>query len=274
MRIAFLYSAQDVAGANLARAIRSLVDSTTQWPATPFLCELAWSLGSVDAALLRAEDDVIDLEEADLARCGADEIVFLSRHSSRSGERCVCVHAIGNFGTAQLGGRDGMLVPVRPARLTQITRALVGNEERLETYRVSLEATHHGPYTRIPSVFLEIGSDMESWKDEGIADVIAKIVVETLQRPIEAREACFGIGGNHYCASFMPLIERFDFAGACANFNCGDLSEEHIEQIRTFADTFVVDDRNLGRHKRHVHEVLEQTKAPYVRVRDLRISHP
>ncbi|MFW5661652.1 MAG: D-aminoacyl-tRNA deacylase, partial [Oceanicaulis sp.] len=98
---------------------------------------------------------------------GFDLIIFLSKHAARSRNDAMCVHAVGNFGSAQLGGKDGMLVPTDPAILTALYRALKERAPRtaVGSYEVSLEAVHHGPFSEAPVIFYELGASEENWED-------------------------------------------------------------------------------------------------------------
>jgi D-aminoacyl-tRNA deacylase len=46
--------------------------------------------------------------------------------------------------------------------------------------QITLEATHHGPITNKPTMFLEIGSTEEYWKRQDAAQVMALVSVKKL----------------------------------------------------------------------------------------------
>ncbi|MEM2934767.1 MAG: D-aminoacyl-tRNA deacylase, partial [Candidatus Thermoplasmatota archaeon] len=85
-----------------------------------------------------------------------DTLVFASRHASLQNRKTLSVHAIGNFGVAEYGGKDGKLIGCNPFLMLSALKIL--KEKNLENYEVCYEATHHGPYLEKPSFFIEVGS--------------------------------------------------------------------------------------------------------------------
>jgi len=124
-------------------------------------------------------------------------VIFASRHKSASNMRALTIHPIGNFGKAEMGGRDRTLVPAAPHEMTLALKELVKSAAGLK-YQVSLEATHHGPYLRTPTFYIEIGSDEEAWKEPEPGRVIAEAIFEVLTAGISADPIAVGIGGGHY----------------------------------------------------------------------------
>ncbi|MBE3115987.1 hypothetical protein IMZ68_02160 [Candidatus Bathyarchaeota archaeon] len=96
----------------------------------------------------------------------AELIVFISRHSSRSGKPTLTVHTPGNFAEAELGGLSRS-VSVSPAiAMLDALKALSYYKERFSlNYEVSYECTHHGPSLNVPSMFVELGSCEKQWVD-------------------------------------------------------------------------------------------------------------
>ena len=56
-------------------------------------------------------------------------------------------------------------------RLHQLKKESAGSVSVPEGFGVSLEATHHGPYLRAPSLFIEIGSTEAEWERTDAAEV-------------------------------------------------------------------------------------------------------
>ena len=137
-----------------------------------------------------------------------DEVVFISKHSSDAGVDSLTVHPIGNFGEAKYGGKDGKLVPASPHSMSSAFHIL---REKAENYGVddrfdiSFEATHHGPYLETPTYYIEIGSDIESWKDDEAGRVIAETVLEVEDRTEKDDPVAICIGGGHYTPRFTDL---------------------------------------------------------------------
>jgi len=141
--------------------------------------------------------DRIDEEVRAALDLGTEEIeavVFLSKHRAESGTRSLTVHPIGNLGAADLGGRPKTLVPAAPEFMTEALRT-VGRRSQGLGFRVTFEATHHGPYLASPAFFYELGSAPEDWGNAGAARALAEALMETRPGPVPVG---IGIGGGHY----------------------------------------------------------------------------
>jgi len=92
-----------------------------------------------------------------------DDVIFLSKHTAASGTRSLTVHPIGVpwlADTTRTGGLPGRCVPPHQ-EIAQLYRKLLSEvKERslADKYQVTLEATHHGPFSEVPCCFVEIGS--------------------------------------------------------------------------------------------------------------------
>jgi D-aminoacyl-tRNA deacylase len=124
-------------------------------------------------------------------------VIFASRHKSASNMRTLTIHPIGNFGKAEMGGRDRTLVPAAPHDMTFALRELVKRGGGLK-YQISFEATHHGPYLETPTFYIEIGSDEEAWKDREAGRVIAQTIFQVLTAKVPENPIAVGVGGGHY----------------------------------------------------------------------------
>ncbi len=121
-------------------------------------------------------------------------VVYLSKHRSESRTPSLTVHAIGNPGDADFGGRPATLVTAAPTWMTAALRRLARAAEGLP-YEVTFEATHHGPYLEAPTFYIEQGSTEKEWRDPEAARAIARTLLGL--RPLEAPSA-IGLGGGHY----------------------------------------------------------------------------
>jgi len=138
-----------------------------------------------------------------------EAITYLSRHRSESGSKSLTVHPIGNYRQADFGGRAKTLVPSAPSIMTGTLRELRNVATDLD-YSISYEATHHGPFLKTPTFFIEIGSTMTEWSDLAAAKSIATAI---LNAKIGKGPIGIGIGGGHY----MPRITDVAL-GRIANF--------------------------------------------------------
>lgn len=202
---------------------------------------------------------------------GFDLVVFCSTHRAASENHALTVHSIGNFGSADLGGRPGTLVPTHPGILTALYRALRARspETAIARYEVSLEATHHGPFAETPSIFYELGASEENWNDVEAGCIMAEVLAETLPAPIEPRGSFFGLGSNHYCAGFDRLTDRFDFAGSCPKHALADVTPDQLRWIADRYDRIVLDWNSMGPEKRRIVRLLEELGIAYDRRKKL-----
>ncbi len=139
-----------------------------------------------------------------------DEVVYISKHSSEAGVDSLTVHPIGNYGEAKYGGKEGKLVPASPHNMTRafhILREKAEKEDIQDEYKISFEATHHGPFLETPTYYIEIGSDIDSWKDDRAGKVIAETVIEVKKRRSEDEPVTICIGGGHYTPRFTELAK-------------------------------------------------------------------
>jgi len=136
-----------------------------------------------------------------------DFVVFISRHSSTSGRPTLSVHTPGNLGNAQYGGisREISISPANAMREALKKMMKITQEKELD-YEISYEGTHHGPSLNVPTMFAELGSSAEQWKDECAADVVAHATMEAISTfgSFPARTV-LGIGGPHYNPKFTHL---------------------------------------------------------------------
>lgn len=178
--------------------------------------------------------DNIDLEFAEKTGEMSEAVIFASKHRSESGLKTLTVHPIGNFATAELGGRDRELVPPAPHLMTSALRVLSEEAKNLNyMYKISFEATHHGPYLTKPSFFIEIGSDENAWNDKKAGESIARTILRiTEKRPYE-NPVAVGIGGGHYAPRFteLALARQIDFAHIVPNYHINALGDEMIDKI-------------------------------------------
>lgn len=159
--------------------------------------------------------DKIDKKLENYLNVEFDEVVYISKHSSEAGVDSLTVHPIGNLGEAKYGGKDGKLVPAAPHSMTQAFHTLKKRAKKegvQNEYKVSFEATHHGPYLETPTYYIEIGSDLESWKDERAGKVIADTVKEVININEIEGPVAICIGGGHYTPRFTDLAKNHKVA--------------------------------------------------------------
>ncbi len=168
-----------------------------------------------------------------------DQIIFLSRHStlSENKPKCMTVHAIGNWGIAELGGKDHKVVKTDPILMRLLLIELKKNKPKeIKEYEVKQEATHHGPYLEESTLFYEIGSCENDWKNKLVSKYMIKILIENIKdynkEEIKNKNQwieAVGFGGSHYCTRFNRLTfninNKYCFGHVVANYGV-----KHVEE--------------------------------------------
>jgi D-aminoacyl-tRNA deacylase len=170
-----------------------------------------------------------------------EHIIFISRHTSKTGNPTLTVHPIGNYGAADFGGKSKTLVDASPVLMTQLLRNLKKNAKLAKLYhKVCFEVTHHGPYLKTPTLFVEVGSNEEEWKKIKPARIVAKSVIELLESYInnelfiEKSPVIIGLGGGHYAPRFtdVALEKKVSFGHMIPMYHIegGNIDEEMVEK--------------------------------------------
>ena len=112
------------------------------------------------------------------------EIIFPSRHSAASGNASLTLHPIGTMQVPHdqapdYGGKAADCPPPNP-RIAAWWREMNRVAGDLEDFDLSLETTHHGPWVETPSLFIEIGSTIDTWGHLEAAEVLAGIIYRGL----------------------------------------------------------------------------------------------
>jgi D-aminoacyl-tRNA deacylase len=139
--------------------------------------------------------------------------IFLSRHRSKTGEPTLTVHPIGNFSDADFGGQPKTLVTCAPRMMTHLLRLIKKNLQPTDLeYKVCYEVTHHGPFIKVPTLFVEVGSTEIQWQQKEPASIIATSLLELLTTYQYEEEfpkdipILLGIGGGHYAPRFTDVV--------------------------------------------------------------------
>jgi D-aminoacyl-tRNA deacylase len=143
-----------------------------------------------------------------------DYYVFASRHRSESGARTLTVHVTGNLtDKAEVGGKPRELAFCNPDAMKVALRELEkGRKEKGLDYKVSMEATHHGPTElKKPVLFVEVGSTEVEWQDEKAVEVVAGAALAAAENKEKFTRA-IGIGGNHYAPVHTKAVLKSDVA--------------------------------------------------------------
>jgi len=188
-----------------------------------------------------------------------DCIIVLSPHKSREGKPMLTAHFPGNWGKAEMGGKDRTLNIAHGSMLKRIIWEIETQNRKLGLdWPVLIEADHHGPLAKVPMIYVEIGSSEKEWGNPLAAQVVAEAVNNAVSKP-ETRnptpetsgktqnprpetatktqntkpETIFGVGGGHYAREFTKLVlERDDLAVGhiCPKYAIDSLDEDTFRQ--------------------------------------------
>lgn len=160
-------------------------------------------------------ENIVQEEVKEYGLTSIDSIFFATRHKSVAKIPTLTCHTPGNFVKADYGGVDGQVSPSNPIFQKKVLNEIMNLSKALEvSFEVSLEATHHGPLTGLPTTFIEIGSDETYWGIKEAGEVIASAIYKSIS--YSEKEKSFriaaGIGGGHYCPKFTEIMLNTDIA--------------------------------------------------------------
>jgi len=174
-----------------------------------------------DSEILIAEISVDSIYAEKLEdKFKAELFIFASRHSAESGIPALLTHTPGNWTEdANLGGIPRKIAIASPKSLKTAVIELnkLVREENLYGYKVGLEVTHHGPYIEnTPTMFIELGSTEENWRDEKaayiVSEAIMKVAEDRFKRQNKNYKVAIGLGGPHYAPTFTKKILETEYA--------------------------------------------------------------
>lgn len=197
--------------------------------------------------------------EGEAEKCTAEAIIYCSKHQSAAGVHSLTIHFTGNWNTADFGGKNSELSIAAPSIAKSLFKEL---KKRAGDWEVTLEATHHGPKISKPSLFIEIGSNEEMWKDKEAG----KIIAETILHGISGKKytVALGLGSTHYPATYNRIMAETDIAIAhiCPKHKLKYFDEQMLEKAlkasSELADIVLLDWKGMGEEKRRIVQLLEK----------------
>ena len=183
----------------------------------------------------------IDKEIEQKLQIKPKQIIFISRHRSKTGEPTLTTHPIGNYAEAQFGGKTKTLIPSSPRLTTELLRIINKNAKQEKTYhKICFEVTHHGPYLKTPTLFAEVGSTQEEWIKQEPSDIVAKSLLNLFDKylyeedPPKDIPVLLGLGGGHYAPRFteVALNKKCAFGHMIPNYHIqpGNINYEIIQK--------------------------------------------
>lgn len=219
------------------------------------------------------DDEIIYTENLDLDKIDEyDFIIFASKHRSGKGEKALTIHPVGNWKEARYGGRVGKVSKTSALFQKQLFEKLKANSEKynLKEYDITMEATHHGPLIDKPSIFIEIGSTENEWKDRKAGFIIAKTIVDIMEdfKENPYNEVAFAIGGPHYCPNFnkIQLKSNVAISFVIPSYSLPITKEmimEAMEKTEEEVDFALLDWKSLGNAEQR-NEVIKVLEDNYI----------
>lgn len=188
-------------------------------------------------------------------------IVVASRHWAQSGKPSLTLHPTGNFGKAMYGGRPKELQFTSPQPMRNIYFELSRNPPN--GFKVSLEATHHGPTQfKTPMFFVEVGSRKDQWEDKIIGEYLADSILNGINSHNTAPVA-IGFGGGHYCPKFSEMISEYAMGHIAAKYVLDLLDKDLIHQmILKSPDTKIALTDGLKKHhKKKIQNLIQNQEV-------------
>jgi len=198
----------------------------------PLLAKDDFRMVQVDR--IHLDEDCIDDRVTEKIRETVDVIIFASRHRAESKIPTLTVHPIGNYASADFGGKPGTLCRCSPQLMTSALRELTVRAKGMG-FNVSFETTHHGPSVNSPALYIEIGSYEELWGREDAAEAIADTILSVKDH---AYPVVLGVGGGHYAPRYteIALLRKVAFGHMAANYALAALDAPMIQQMASKSD--------------------------------------
>jgi len=178
---------------------------------------------------IHLEEDYVDDRASKALGEPVDVVIFASRHRAESKIPTLTVHPIGNYASAEFGGKPGTLCRTSPHLMTSALRNLASRAKGMG-FNISFETTHHGPVVGSPAFYIEIGSYEELWGREDAAEAIADSILTVKE---EGYRTVLGVGGGHYAPRFteVALTRKVSLGHMAANYALEALTPEMIVQM-------------------------------------------
>lgn len=228
------------------------------------------------------QEDIIHTRNLDLNKINQyDFIIFASCHKSEKKEKTLCIHTPGNWHEAKQGGVSGKVCKTSALFSKFLFEKLnkTAKEHNFDKYKITMEGTHHGPLIEKPCIFIEIGSNLEEWKDNRAGFILAKTIHNTIREFKENpyHEIAFAIGGPHYCPNFnkVQLNSNVAISHVIPQYALPlteEMIKEAISKTEEEIDFAVLDWKGLGKseERKKVLEILDKHYISYKKTSEVR----
>jgi len=196
-------------------------------------------------------------------------VVFACRHIAKEEIPWLGGHFIGEI--SHDDDSEWRLSAASPSGLRSFLHNVA--EQAPEGFRVSAEATHHGPTDMTtPCFFAEIGSSEKQWSDPQAGESVARSILG-----LEVRElpVFLGIGGGHYVPrqTSLMLEAKIAFGHMFSSYQVESLDQNILEEARkkSGASYAYLDRKSLRQENRNrISKLLEEIGLPVLRSKEIR----
>lgn len=227
------------------------------------------------------DKEIIYTENLDLEKINSyDFIIFASKHKSESKEKTLSVHAPGNLRLAEFGGEKNNVCRSSALFMKHIFGKLNENFSKhgIGDYKVTMEATHHGPLIDKPCLFIEIGSTETEWTNSRAGFIVAKAISDSISdfQENQYHEVAVAIGGPHYCPSFNKIQLKSNVAIShvipqYAFPMTEEMISEAIKKTEEEVDFVLLDWKGLGNaeQRQRIISILDKLYINYKKTSDI-----
>ncbi|MCS7125357.1 MAG: hypothetical protein NZ929_00365 [Aigarchaeota archaeon] len=207
-------------------------------------------------------------------KLNADLLIFPSSHKSERGIQAFLTHPVGNWGREALyGGLPRTLSMTSASMLKKSLQTLIDEVDRLRItgWDVRLEVTHHGPFTDVPSIFIEVGGG-EGQIDRKELEVVASASIATAQVDFFDSKAAIGFGGGHYAPAFTRLVANdiYLIGHMCPKYALpvdGEMVRQAVEKTVEKPRIALIDWKGISsENRRYLIENLEKLDLEIVKI--------
>ncbi|KAA2280780.1 D-aminoacyl-tRNA deacylase [Candidatus Nitrosocosmicus sp. SS] len=220
--------------------------------------------------LLIFRHNLVDLPYLDSIMPDKSILIFLSKHSSKKKIPALTSHFTGNFGNNTLfGGNPNEIGIAYPSFQKVYMKQLYLNMQKLDEYKITIEASHHGPTTsQNPIIFIEIGSSELEWNNQFLASIVCNSLLSTItefvnDKPLSASKIAIGLGGNHYPQKFNDMILRDDiaFASIASKYNLDNIDSKMLQMMKSRSvepvTELFIDKKTIGSERQRLSKIAE-----------------
>jgi D-aminoacyl-tRNA deacylase len=200
-------------------------------------------------------------------------IVFPCRHKAKEEVPWLGGHFTGE--TAPLNGGEKRLSMASPIGLCSFLHNIT--KEAPEKFRISAEATHHGPTDlSIPSFFAEIGSSENQWSDPIAGKAVAKSILDL---DMSNLPVFLGVGGGHYVPRQTSLMieAKIAFGHMFSSYQFETLDTSILEEAKEKSGaTYAYLDRKSFRseNRNKALKMFEEIGLPVLKSKEIRERFP